>query len=53
MKEKSQAVVKTNAQAGITKLMAVWQQAKFKQKQSRKTRQVAALIQTTHKGYEK
>ena len=50
MKEKSQAVVKTDAQAGITKLMAIWQQAKFKQKQSRKPRQVAALSQTKHKG---
>lgn len=50
MKEKFQAVVKTDAQAGITKLMAIWQQAKFKQKQSRKPRQAAAFNQSQHKG---
>lgn len=53
MEENFQAVGKTDAQDAIKKLMAVWQQAKFKQKQSRKPRQVAALSQTTHKGYTK
>ena len=50
MEKKFQAVAKTDAQAAITKLMAVWQQVKFRQKQSRKPRQVAALSQTKHKG---